>query len=33
MTSSKTKRDYSNLDKKAVEKELSRLEFEMDIAA
>jgi excinuclease UvrABC helicase subunit UvrB len=33
MTSNKTKRDYSNLDKRAVQKELSRLELEMDIAS
>ncbi len=33
ITSSKSKRDYSDLDKKAIFKELSRLELEMDIAA
>ena len=33
MTSNKKKRDYSDLDKKAIAKELSRLELEMDIAA
>ena len=33
LKSNKTKRDYSTLDKKSVEKELARLELEMDIAA
>jgi len=33
MTSSKKKRDYSDLNRKEILKELSRLEFEMDIAS
>ena len=33
MTSNKKKRDYSDLDKKSVIKEMARLELEMDIAA
>ena len=33
LKSNKTKRDYSNLDKASVEKELAKLELEMDIAA
>ncbi len=33
MTSNKRKRDYSDLDKRAISKELARLELEMDIAA
>ncbi len=33
MTSSKKKRDYSLLDKKSIEKEISKLELEMDIAS
>ncbi|MDD3646295.1 MAG: excinuclease ABC subunit UvrB [Candidatus Gracilibacteria bacterium] len=33
LKSNKTKRDYSALDKKSVEREIARLELEMDIAA
>jgi len=33
ITSSKTKRDYSNLNKEEIAKTLSRLELEMDIAS
>ncbi|MDD2907463.1 MAG: excinuclease ABC subunit UvrB [Candidatus Gracilibacteria bacterium] len=33
LKSNKTKRDYSTLDRKSVEKEIARMELEMDIAA
>ncbi len=33
LKSNKTKRDYSDLDRKSAEKELSKLELEMDIAS
>jgi excinuclease UvrABC helicase subunit UvrB len=33
LKSNKTKRDYSILDKKSLEKELAKLELEMDIAS